>query len=88
MPVPPARFDEFVDQGEINVAKLWRHLGLPLAHDRAGDTWVLGASAAARSAQLQSLEAPDFSLPDLAGKQHSIKEQRGKKVLLVSWASW
>lgn len=88
VPVPPARFDEFVDQGEINVAKLWRHLGLPLAHDRAGDTWVLGASAAARSAQLQSLEAPDFSLPDLAGNQHSIKEQRGKKVLLVSWASW
>ena len=88
VPVPPARFGEFVDQGEINVAKLWRHLGLPLAHDAAGEAWVLGASAAARSAQLQSLEAPDFSLPDLAGKQHSIKEQRGKKVLLVSWASW
>ena len=88
VPVPPARFGEFVDQDEINVAKLWRHLGLPLTHDEAGETWVLGASAAVRSAQLQSLEVPDFSLPDLAGKRHSMKEQRGKKVLLVSWASW
>ncbi|TAJ31410.1 MAG: redoxin domain-containing protein, partial [Reyranella sp.] len=35
-----------------------------------------------------SLEAPDFTLPDLDGKTHSLAEQRGKKVLLVSWASW
>ena len=88
VPVPPARFGEFVDRGEINIAALWQHLGLPLAHDEAGVTWVLGASAAERSAQLQSLEAPDFSLPDLAGKHHSLKEHLGNKVLLVSWASW
>ena len=88
VPVPAARLGAFVDQGEINVAALWQHLGLPLAHDEASETWVLGASAAERSAQLQSLEAPDFSLPDLAGKHHSLKEHLGNKVLLVSWASW
>ena len=37
---------------------------------------------------LTSLDAPDFSLPDLDGKMHSLSEHRGKKVLLVSWASW
>lgn len=63
-------------------------MDLPLAHDASTATWVLGESAASRSAQLQSLEAPDFTLPDLAGQRHSLAEQRGKKVLLVSWASW
>ena len=88
VPVPPQRAREFLDDGDINVAGLWRHMGLPIAHDAAGEIWVLGTSATARSAQLQALDAPDFSLPDLAGTLHSLKAQRGKKVLLVSWASW
>ena len=88
VPVPPQRAREFLDDGDINVAALWRHMGLPIAHDAAGETWVLGTSATARSAQLQALDAPDFSLPDLAGTLHSLKAQRGRKVLLVSWASW
>lgn len=70
------------------MAGLWRHMGLPLAHDTTGGVWALGTSAAAQSAQLRELEAPDFSLPDLAGVQHSLKAQQGRKVLLVSWASW
>jgi peroxiredoxin len=37
---------------------------------------------------LQSLEAPDFTLPDLDGKTYSLSQFRGKKVLLLSWASW
>lgn len=91
MPIPPARVREFAstsDAGTINIAALWRHLGQPVAHDAKGDTWVLGASAADRAAQLDSLEAPDFSLPNLAGRSHSLAAHRGKKVLLVSWASW
>jgi len=32
--------------------------------------------------------APDFTLPDPAGKKHSIKDYRGKVVLLAFWASW
>jgi hypothetical protein len=37
---------------------------------------------------LRSLEAPDFSLPDVAGRMHALSDHRGKKVLLVTWASW
>jgi peroxiredoxin len=37
---------------------------------------------------LQSLDAPDFELPDLAGRKHRLSDHRGKKVLLASWASW
>ena len=36
---------------------------------------------------LESAE-PDFSLPDLEGRMHSLSSERGQKVLLVTWASW
>jgi peroxiredoxin len=37
---------------------------------------------------LSSLQAPDFKLPDINGKPHSLSDFRGKKVFLVTWASW
>jgi len=32
--------------------------------------------------------APDFTLGDLRGKERSLSEFRGRKVVLVFWASW
>lgn len=32
--------------------------------------------------------APDLSLPDMSGRQLSLSQFRGQKVLLVFWASW
>jgi hypothetical protein len=88
VPIPPGREREFVRDGQIDAAAVWRHLGQPLAHSADGGVWVLGAAAADRAAALRSLEAPDFTLPDRTGRLHSLSEHRGKKVLLVSWASW
>ena len=36
----------------------------------------------------KSLAAPDFTLPDLAARLHSLSRFKRKKVLLVAWASW
>ena len=88
VPIPPGRADEFLREGRVNVAAFWRHMGRPLLHDEAGETWCLGESAADRRAQLNSLEAADFALPDLQGKIHRLSHYRGRKVLLVTWASW
>lgn len=88
VPLPPGRERDIARDGRVNVAGLWRHLGAPVARSERGDVWVLGASADDRGAALRSLEAPDFTLPDVAGRTHSLSEQRGKKVLLVTWASW
>lgn len=88
VPVPPGREPDFIAGGRIDLAAFWRHMGRPVLHDAAGETWVLGESAAARSAQLESLEAPDFTLPDLEGNLHSLSDHRGKKVYLCTWASW
>ncbi len=65
-------------------AALRRPLALGL-DERAA---YLGAAAPDRAAALASLEAPDFALPDLAGRVHTLSEHRGKKVLLVAYASW
>jgi hypothetical protein len=86
--VPPGREGEFLRGNQIDVGAFWRHLGQPLAHSTDGGAWVLGTAAADRAASLRSLEAPDFTLPDRTGRGHSLSEHRGKKVLLVSWASW
>ena len=34
------------------------------------------------------LDAPDFSLPDLAANMHSLSGLAGKPVLLIFWATW
>ena len=60
----------------------------PVAVDHEERVAYLGVAAATRSAALASLEAPDFALPDLAGRRYTLAEQRGRKVLLVAWASW
>ena len=88
VPLPPGREREFVHGQEVNVAALWRHLAQPLVHSDRGHAWVLTASGRDRAAALRSLEAPDFTLPDPSGRLHSLSDYRGKKVLLVTWASW
>ncbi len=60
----------------------------PVAVDLDERAAWIGVSAAARAGQLASLEAPDFALPDLEGRLHSLAAHRGRKVLLVAYASW
>ena len=60
----------------------------PLVTDEKHAVAALGASHHDRAEALASLQAPDFTLPDLDGNLHSLGEQRGKKVLLVAYASW
>lgn len=88
IPLPAGKSAEFLRGDEVNIAAVWRHANKPALSDEAGNVWVLGASAEERAADLQSLQAPDFTLPDLDGRPHSLSDFRGKKVFLASWASW
>ncbi len=88
VPVPDARKSEFVDGGRCNLVALAGLLGQPVVTDAEFNACCIGEAASERKRTLTSLDAPDFSLPDLDGKMHSLSEYRGKKVLVVSWASW
>src|SRR5262245_18233048 len=72
VPVPVGEAVEYVAGDAVNAAAFWRRMGNAVLHDAAGESWVLVTSARHRSAFLQSLEAPDFALPDLACVTHSL----------------
>lgn len=90
-PIPKARANEFTRKDHsselFNLLAFAQLVRQPVAHDEALSMWYFGQRADQREA-LASLQAPDFTLPDMAGKLHSLSELRGKKVLLVTWASW
>lgn len=90
VPIPPGREGALVREGGrlLDLAALGRLLGQPIARDETHDVWVFGQPARARAEALASLRAPDFTLPDLEGRPHSLSDYRGHKVFLVSWASW
>ena len=88
MCVPLPAGSSLASGGPLDLAEVARVLDRPLAVDVAEGAAYLGASARERAEALSSLLAPDFTLPDLEGRLHSLSEHRGKKVLLVAYASW
>jgi hypothetical protein len=90
-PLPKARQQEFIQKTPpvtwFNMTAFASLVHQPVAHDAALSTWYFGLRSDQRQ-QLSSLQAPDFTLPDLQGKPHRLSDFRGKKILLVTWASW
>ena len=90
-PLPKSRQREFVrkESGNtsFNLTAFAQFVRQPVAHDQSLSVWYFGLRADQRQG-LASLDAPNFTLPDLNGKMHSLSDFRGKKVFLVTWASW
>src|SRR5882762_6701744 len=90
-PLPKSRRDEFVRKSSgkswFNLMAFAQLVHQPVAHDKALSTWYFGLRSDQRP-DLSSLEAPNFPLADMEGKTHSLSDFRGKKILLITWASW
>ena len=50
--------------------------------------WSFGEIPAVRGDFYNSRIAPDFAVPDRKGRVVHLSDFRGKKVLVVTWASW
>ena len=91
-PLPKNRKAEFIKKNGatswFNLSEFARLIKQPFAADQKNGVWYFGARSEEQNGYLASLEAPNFTLPDLNGKLHSLADFRGKKVLLVTWASW
>jgi hypothetical protein len=88
VPIPPGRGSEFMsDRGGFNLAALSRLLDETLVHTDDSSVWVV-LEPLSNLRRVQSLESPDFALPDLDGRLHRLLDYRGNKVFLVAWASW
>ena len=72
--------------GPISLYDLADALGMPVVHDERHGVWALGPEIAQHS--LATAEAPDLALPDLAGEEFRLRDLRGRKVVLLAWASW
>jgi AhpC/TSA family len=90
VPIPAGRERDFVSaEGKMfNLTALAQLLNQPAVYDNTYKVWFFGEAVNARDSAWQSLQAPDFTLPDLDGKLHSLSEYSGRKILLVTWASW
>jgi hypothetical protein len=91
-PIPEDRKNEFLATRDghswFNLSEFGRLLHLPAANDTKHGVWFFGPRPEEQNSYLKSLMAPNFTLPDVDGKEHSLKDFRGKKVLLLTWASW
>jgi hypothetical protein len=85
-PLPPGQ--ALLREGRLDFAGFARHAGFAVARHADSDTWAFVEAPGGRGPGMVSTIAPDFTLPDLEGREHTLTAYRGRKVFLVSWASW
>lgn len=86
--VPTRAHPDLVVDGAVDLRVLAACLGRPLALELEHGLALLGTAAAERGAAMASLQAPDFTLPDLEGRPFTFSALGGQKKLLLAWASW
>jgi hypothetical protein len=72
----------------FNVTAFAQRVGQRVVADRGSRVWSFGEIPVVRGAYLESRMAPEVSMPDRKGRTVALSQFRGKKVLLVTWASW
>jgi hypothetical protein len=87
----PASSDWQRQQGDrkyYNVTRFADKVSQAVAPDEAHSTWSFGAVPMLQSELYPSGIAPDFALSDRDGKTVRLSDFLGKKVLILTWASW
>jgi hypothetical protein len=84
IPVPSTmlRGDQF------HLTAFARRAGQSVVADSGARVWSLGEMPVVRGSFLESRIAPEVAVPDRTGRLVRLSQFRGKKVLLVTWASW
>ncbi len=74
-------------QGKLfNLSGFAHQVHQPVVADSG--VWSFGDIPLLRSSFVESRIAPDFAVPDRKGRVVHLSDFRGKKVLIVTWASW
>src|SRR3989454_12722335 len=72
----------------FDVTAFARKVGQSVVADADARVWSLGEIPMLRGGFLESRGAPDFTFPDRGGRPVHLSHFRGKKVLVITWASW
>jgi hypothetical protein len=73
---------------QLDLSRVAAALNRPAVIDAEARIAAIGLAAERRQGAVDRLQAPTFSLSDLDGATHSLDEWRGRKKLLVAFASW
>ncbi|HEX5586686.1 MAG TPA: hypothetical protein VFZ17_05220 [Acidimicrobiia bacterium] len=72
--------------GRVDITAFARQLGMPIVADEAHGLWALGPPSAGHV--LARAEMPELTLSDFDGAPYDFATGRGRKVVMVAWASW
>jgi peroxiredoxin len=84
----PALVERRGEELRVDAAELARRLRQPYARDDERRVWSFAPVPVTLRPFLDAARAPDFELQDRGGRTRRLSEFRGKKVVLVTWASW
>jgi hypothetical protein len=72
--------------GTIDVTFFAERMGMPMAADEGHGLWAFGPPAGGRV--LESVTFPELALDDFDGHTYDFAGARGRKVVMIAWASW
>jgi len=81
VPLPGVHLD-----ARIDVRLFAERMDMPLVGDESHGLWALGPRGGGRV--LDDVAFPEIALPDFDGRTFDVGGLRGRKVLLLAWASW
>jgi len=92
IPIPQGKDSKLLKtsngQKWFNLTEFSKLLKQSFAADSEKAVWSFGPLPNKIESTFNSAIAPDFALPNLDGKLVHLSDFRGKKVLIVTWASW
>ena len=72
----------------FNLTAVAKKAGQPVVAEPGARVWSFGEMQALGGGLASSRVAPDFEVPDRLGRPVHLAGFRGKKALVVTWASW
>lgn len=77
-----------LDNGVVNVEAATERLGMPIVHDAERGVWSLGAATATGRTLATAVAQFPSSLIDAMGRGFDFASLRGRRIIMIAWASW